>query len=150
MSLKRTQLTTLLRMVKTEHKGMIYAALRLNDSSYHQLVFDTGLEWIRQRWSLNDEGVVYTTAKSEQFWKWWRNQWELRDAQFVYETQLERLLPLEKEYQALCLELYYDLHKAQNIRVIPNRFVIADVGKLLKEYTLEEIERLKLLVHGKK
>lgn len=136
-------------MVKTEHKQLIYAALKLNDSSYHQLVFDTGMQWIRDRFSLNDEEITYVVAKSAEFWAWWRNQWGLRDAQFVYDCSLERQeLPLSGDTLQMAMNLYYELHQAQNIKVYPNRFVIADVGRYLKEFANQETLKLKTIVYA--
>lgn len=138
-------------MVKTVNKQLIYAALGFNDSSYHQLVFDTGMSWIRDRFSLNDEEITYVVAKSQQFWAWWRNQWELRDAQFVFECSLDKQeLPLTGDTKEMGLHLYHELHQAKNIRVYPNRFVISDVGRYLKEFANQETLKLKTIVYAVK
>ncbi|WP_317899458.1 hypothetical protein [Aurantibacillus circumpalustris] len=137
--------------LKVQHnRELILKALKGDDTIYHGMVFEHGLEWIRNNMSLNDEQIVSVIGGCKLFWAWWRNQWSLRDEAYINLVDFKRHeLPFENECLQVALELYNDTHNVNRLHIIPNRFVINEVSSALKAFTKLEVERLKTLIHGK-
>jgi hypothetical protein len=141
-----------IRQLKAErNRDLICAAIKLNSEMHSTLVFESGLEWIRNNMSLNDEEIVSVIAKCRLFWAWWRNQWDLRDERFVYETSLTKQeLPLTGMCLIMAVDLYNEMHAKQNVKLIPNKFVIMEISTALRAFNVEQIEKLKQLIYAKK
>lgn len=130
---------------------LLYEALRFNDSVYHHLIFETGLDWIRNNMSLNDDEVVNVIAECRLFWSWWRFQWALRDDKFVYQTSLiKQDLPLDEKGMLIALDVYYETHHVRNVKLIPNKWVIEEITTALKRLANREMEKLKTLLNNGK
>ena len=121
------------------NRKLIPLALNISDKTYADLVYNRGLDWIIKFFSLNDEEILFTIAKSHLFWAWWKNQWAIRDEQFCHDISLvKQELPLTGAALKMAKELYLDLHALENIDVIPNRFAKDDMVKLLVERRKQE------------
>lgn len=141
-----------IRSLKAEdNQRLVCAALKWNSDTYSKLVFETGLEWIKNNLSLNDDEIVGVIAKCRLFWAWWRNQWDLRDEQFIYETSLRRQeLPLEGCALLFAGDIYNDMNSLRTVKLVPNRFVTGEINTALKVYNQQELERLKTLIYAKR
>ena len=140
----------ILEIKAQKNRELILKALKGNETIYHGMVFEGGLKWIRNNMCMNDEQIVSVIGSCKLFWAWWRNHWEIRDEVYLRLVDFKRhVLPLESEYLCIALELYDDAHNVDRLRVRPNRFVIDEISKALKAFTLIEVERLKKLIDGK-
>lgn len=125
----------------TKAKHIIKQALMLTDQQYAEMVMQFAHQWM-QRYFGNEEVIISALHHSGWFWKWWVNQWDNRDEDFVQITGLEYAqFPLDKEVLKEVLSDYQIHHDVHRLRIVPNRMVVNEVGKLIK---LEE-QRIKQL-----
>jgi len=138
-------------LIVQQNRQLILKALKGTETIYHGMVFEGGLKWIRNNMCMNDEVIVSVIGGCKLYWAWWRNQWDIRDASYLTMVDFKRhVLPLEGEYLCIALELYDDAHNVDRLRVIPNRYVLEEVSKALRDFTVLETERLKKLIDGKR
>lgn len=118
-------------------------ALRINELQYGQMVWDNALLWM-DRYFGTQPIVKEALESSKSFRLWWVNQWDNRDQEFLNMTSLAKIeLPLDNKTHQYTTELYQDHHNVDQLRIIPNRFVVREVGKLIKieETRLEALKR---------
>lgn len=113
------------------NKITILKALQYSELQYGQMVYDYAQLWI-QRYFGADAIVVDALNASKSFWQWWNGQWANRDSIFIHQACLNQLGELNGELLTVTRELYADHHSIDELRIVPNRYVVAEVGKLIK------------------
>lgn len=115
----------------THNRQYILRKLEISDLRYCQEVEDVGYMYLHRYFSYSPEAIE-SASKSELFWKWWINQWEIRDNEFVQQTCFR--MPWPKETQR---RIYDSFHDVKQISIVPNRFVIDEIRKLMNEKIIQ-------------
>lgn len=116
-----------------KNKKLICEALGLTEMQYCEMVMHFGQMWMH-RYFGHEEIMINALNKSKNFWAWWLNQWNNRDADFIRLTNLNLIeMPLNGMVKQKAVELYDETHEASELKIRPNRFVIQEVGKLIKQ-----------------
>lgn len=128
----------------------IHLAFGFSNAKYGQMVWDQGRQWIKRN-ICQDEYSIDIVEQSPLFWAWWRNLWQQRDSQFIWQASLERLpLPLTGKELTVAIELYNEAHDVTQIKEKPNRFVIEEIGKLMRVAIKQEEDQLKRILYAGK
>lgn len=114
----------------------------MTDLQYSEMVMAHAQQWMRKYFG-TEETIINALNHSGWFWKWWVNQWDNRDTEFVQIAGLEYAeLPLEKALAEAVLEDYKIHHNVNKLRIVPNKMVVNEVGKLIK-VEVQKIKQLK-------
>lgn len=123
-------------MKTVTNKQIICTALGMNELQYAEMVEEFGQLWMN-RYFGHEEIMLNALNKSKTFWAWWVNQWENRNEDYVRLTNLAIIeLPLDRVTKAVAIELYRETHAANELKIVPNKFVVAEVNKLIKQEEL--------------
>lgn len=115
------------------NKDYIQKALGISADEYVIAVEQGGYQWIN-RYFHGDEDMTRLVSTCGMFWKWWINQWEIRDEQFVQSTGIDVLdMALDGRYWQVAFEEWLELHDVMKLQIVPNRWVIAALSKMIRE-----------------
>lgn len=116
-----------------KNKQLICRATGKDDAEYFDMVFGFAQLWM-ERYFGTEKIVINALNNSKSFWAWWINQWDNRNAEFVRLTSLDVIeLPLTGITQAMAIELYDETHATNELCIVPNKFVVSEVSKLIKQ-----------------
>jgi hypothetical protein len=124
------------------NKYIIMKATGLSEIQYAEMVMDYAQGWMNRYFS-HVPITIDALNHSKHFWKWWTNQWENRDALFIKETQISFTDSLpDVTTRELTKWLYQSHHNPMDLLIVPNRFVVREVGGLIKkqEHLIKDLE----------
>jgi hypothetical protein len=73
-------------------KSQVMEACKLTEDEYEMFLFESGIEWIKQR-IYNDPAVVLAISSEAFFWKWYKNQWFQREDHFLADHVIFIMMP---------------------------------------------------------
>jgi hypothetical protein len=115
------------------NRTIIQRRLSISQLEYCQQVEKGAYVWLN-RYFFHVPEVIKLSSYSEMWWKWWVNQWDIRDNYFVCTNRFT------ETNASILKQSYHEIHNINKILVRPNRLVIKEVGKLIKEYTKQTHE----------
>lgn len=108
-----------------QNREVILRKLRITDLQYCEMVERGGYEWLRRYFS-HVPDMIDICKYSAMFWKWWVNEWNLRDNRFLALNRF-KIWPVHIEESS-----YNFTHDIDGLGIRPNRFVIEEVNKIIK------------------
>lgn len=125
-----------------ENKKHIQRALGITNDDFVIAVEQAGYQWI-DRYFHNDDDAVKLIASCKMFWKWWVNEWDIRDSEFIRITSIDLIdTPLEGKCWQIAFEEWIDLHEVKKLHIVPNRWVIQELSRMM----VEQENQLELLL----